>query len=146
MYKIREDIYNMYISRHTYPEYIKNIYKSVGQGRSFFGYTAQRTGSQFPDQRSNPCPLQWKHGVLTTGPPGNSQKWTKDLNKNLTKEDIQTTNKHEMVLNLINHFNFIKMTIVSSQLDTITTHNKLAMPTTGKEQGPSNTAGGNLNY
>ena len=22
--------------------------------------------------KSNPCPLQWKHGVLTTGPPGNS--------------------------------------------------------------------------
>lgn len=50
-----------------------------------------------------------------------------------------------MVLNLTDHFNFIKMTIVSSQLDTITTHTKLAMPTTGKEQGPSNTAGGNLN-
>ena len=24
-------------------------------------------GSQFPDQGSNPCPLQWKHRVLTTG-------------------------------------------------------------------------------
>ena len=24
----------------------------------------------FPDQGSNPCPLHWKHGVLTTGPPG----------------------------------------------------------------------------
>ena len=24
------------------------------------------------DQVSNPCPLQWKHGVLTTGPPGKS--------------------------------------------------------------------------
>ena len=26
----------------------------------------------FPNQGSNPCPLQWKHRVLTTGPPG---KW-----------------------------------------------------------------------
>ena len=26
----------------------------------------------FPDQGSNPCPLHWKHGVLTTGPPGKS--------------------------------------------------------------------------
>ena len=29
-------------------------------------------GSQFPDQRWNPCPLHWKHGVLTTGPSGKS--------------------------------------------------------------------------
>ena len=29
-------------------------------------------GSQFPYQGSNPCLLQWKCGVLTTGSPGNS--------------------------------------------------------------------------
>ena len=29
-------------------------------------------GSYFPDQGSNRHPLQWKRGVLTTGPPGNS--------------------------------------------------------------------------
>ena len=29
-------------------------------------------GSYFPDQGWNPCPLQWKHGFLTTGPPGKS--------------------------------------------------------------------------
>ena len=23
--------------------------------------------ANFPDQESNPCPLQWKHGILTTG-------------------------------------------------------------------------------
>ena len=38
----------------------------------FFRRAARLVGSQFPDQGSNPCPLQWKHGVLTTGPPGNS--------------------------------------------------------------------------
>ena len=27
-------------------------------------------GSQFPGHRLNPCPLQWKHGVPTTGPSG----------------------------------------------------------------------------
>ena len=26
----------------------------------------------FSDQRSNPCPLHWEHGVLTAGPPGKS--------------------------------------------------------------------------
>ena len=39
----------------------------------FFCPAAQLVGSSFPDQGSNPGPLQWKHGVLTTGPPGNSQ-------------------------------------------------------------------------
>ena len=28
------------------------------------------SGSYFPDQGSNPCPLPWDRGVLTTGPPG----------------------------------------------------------------------------
>ena len=30
--------------------------------------------SYFPDQGSNPYPLQWNHGVLTTGPPWKSQQ------------------------------------------------------------------------
>ena len=30
-------------------------------------------GSYFPNQGWNPCFLQWKHGVLTTGLPGKSQ-------------------------------------------------------------------------
>ena len=37
--------------------------------------------SQFPDQGSNPCFLQWKRGILTTGPPGNSS--TETLSKAL---------------------------------------------------------------
>ena len=28
------------------------------------------SGILVPNQRSNQCPLQWKHEVLTTGPPG----------------------------------------------------------------------------
>lgn len=39
----------------------------------FFGCTVGHAGSQFPDQRSNPYPLQWKRRVLTTGPPGKSK-------------------------------------------------------------------------
>ena len=39
----------------------------------FFGRIALHVGPYFPDQGSNPCALQWKHGVLTTGPPGKSQ-------------------------------------------------------------------------
>ena len=29
-------------------------------------------GIWFPDQGSNPAPLQWAHAVLATGPPGKS--------------------------------------------------------------------------
>ena len=38
----------------------------------FFCYTEWNVGSYFPKQRSNLCSLQWKHRVLTTGPPGKS--------------------------------------------------------------------------
>ena len=33
----------------------------------FSGHTAWGAGSQFPDQRWNPCPLQWKHRVQSAG-------------------------------------------------------------------------------
>ena len=36
--------------------------------------TLQCVGYFFPNEGSNPYPLQWKHGVLTTGPPGKSWK------------------------------------------------------------------------
>ena len=35
-----------------------------------FGRATRHEGSQFPDQGSNPCPMQWKLGVLTTVPRG----------------------------------------------------------------------------
>ena len=38
----------------------------------YFGRTSRHVGSQFPDQGSNPCPLQWKFPVLTNGPAGKS--------------------------------------------------------------------------
>ena len=37
-----------------------------------FRHTERHPGSQFPDQGLNPCPLQWKRHVLTTGLLGNS--------------------------------------------------------------------------
>ena len=35
-----------------------------------FGRTTWHVGSSFPGQGLNPRPLHWKHGILTTGPPG----------------------------------------------------------------------------
>ena len=40
----------------------------------FSGVTVQHVVSYFPDQELNPCPLQGKHGVLTTGWPGKSHQ------------------------------------------------------------------------
>ena len=38
---------------------------------SFFFFWSHHAACRiFPDQGSNLCTLQWKHGVLTTGPPG----------------------------------------------------------------------------
>ena len=34
-----------------------------------FGHSALHVESSFPDQGSNPCHLQWKCRILTTGPP-----------------------------------------------------------------------------
>ena len=38
----------------------------------YFGCTTWHVGSQFPNQGSNPRPLQWERRVLTAGPPGKS--------------------------------------------------------------------------
>ena len=37
-----------------------------------FGHAMEYVGSWFPDQGSNPKLMHWKHGILTTGPPGKS--------------------------------------------------------------------------
>ena len=47
----------------------------------FFDHATWHAGSSFPDQGSNLCPLQWKGGFLTTGPPGKSQEMLHLSNK-----------------------------------------------------------------
>ena len=39
----------------------------------FLDHTVQHVGSQLPNQASNPCPLQWRHRLLATVPPGKLQ-------------------------------------------------------------------------
>ena len=43
----------------------------------FVSSVAWHAGSWFPEQGSNPCPLQWKHRVLPPGWPGKSQIFPK---------------------------------------------------------------------
>ena len=38
----------------------------------FFGHTTRYVGSYFLNQRWNPGPLPWEHGILATRPPGKS--------------------------------------------------------------------------
>ena len=49
-------------------------------GQLLFFFLWQLVGSSFPDQGSNLFPLQWKLGVLTTGPSGESQISGLDFN------------------------------------------------------------------
>ena len=48
----------------------------------FSGRAMRHEGSEFPHQGLNPGPLLWEHGVLTTGPPGQSH--------------IQVLNEHDL--------------------------------------------------
>ena len=51
----------------------------------YFGRAAWHVRSWFPDQGLNPRPLQWKHRVLTTRLPGESQN--NKILKRKSKED-----------------------------------------------------------
>ena len=54
--------------RHDWVTSLSGLFLS---GFSFLSvWPAQPVGSYFPDYESNPHPLQGKHGVLITGPPG----------------------------------------------------------------------------
>ena len=58
----------------------------------FFWLCCAACGILVPNQGSNPCPLQWKRRVLTTGPPGKSQQvillldFSHDFCKSVTPE------------------------------------------------------------
>ena len=60
----------------VFSRYIPRSGIAGSYGNSLFFFFTRRTawlaGSQFPDQGSNQCPLQWKRGFLTTGLPGKS--------------------------------------------------------------------------
>ena len=66
------------------PEYLASPSLQMGSFFSFFffcsllkffkyflGQATQHVGSLLPDKGLNPLPLNWKHRVLITGPPGN---------------------------------------------------------------------------
>ena len=53
------------------PESPDSVTVSLGDSY-FFGLATWLVGPQLPDQGSHPKPPQGEHGVLTTGPPGNS--------------------------------------------------------------------------
>ena len=56
----------------------------------FFHCTTWHVGSQFPDQGLNPWPLQWKHGVVTTGALGKSLQFCGFLFPFLISFEAQT--------------------------------------------------------
>ena len=65
------------IMLHVYQEYYLPVYNKVFFFfflSFFFCCPVQHVGSYFPYQGSNLCPLHWKRGLLTTGPPGKSLK------------------------------------------------------------------------
>ena len=55
---------------------IQKTYRYLPGNYSFFSFAMLQwhAGSLFPDQGSNLYLLQWKPGVLTTGPPEKSQR------------------------------------------------------------------------
>ena len=59
--------------------YVRNSFWRIQRMRSrvfkkHFWCTMQHVGSEFLHQGSNPCPLLWKQGILTTEPPRKSPK------------------------------------------------------------------------
>ena len=65
----------------------------------------------FPNQGSNPCPLQWKHRVLTTEPPGSP---TLSFNVPFEEHSLKekwVTNEDELVLWFVPFFPYLLMII-----------------------------------
>ena len=48
----------------------ERLQQTSNEVMDFFFFLAAPRSMQDVSSLSNPCPLQWKHGVLTTGPPG----------------------------------------------------------------------------
>ena len=54
-----------------FPLHVITVRKASLPDSTSFGCIAYLAVTYFPDQELNPCHLQWKHQVLTTGQPGN---------------------------------------------------------------------------
>ena len=65
-----------------------------------FGHTTQHVGSYLPNRDGKLHPLQWKHGPLTTGPPGKFKMALLDINPRSFSELFRILNK----LNENSHF------------------------------------------
>ena len=102
VYMVYNHLYetNTHTKHHIYRDYIwKDILENDKSAGFFYFFiyflaTSRSTWALSSDQGSNPCPLQWKCGVLTTGPPGKSQvlafyKGTRGLEKSDGKETDQ---------------------------------------------------------
>ena len=59
----------------------------------FFGHAIYQVGTEFINQRRNSYPLQWKHGVLITGPPGKSSYVLIKLETRTNIEEIKYHNE-----------------------------------------------------
>ena len=70
-----------------------------------FGHTVQHAVLQFPHQGWNPCPLQWKHGVLTPGLPGKSLQY-KILKEQAFIEDLRTKHCSLYSVYVLSYINF----------------------------------------
>ena len=84
----------------------------------FFGCTAQHMVSLFSDQDLKPCPLQWKHGVLTTGPPGKSQEknnFKRNKQKNGFCLEVYRISWEVYTTNSV-YINRIRKTVISTQI------------------------------
>lgn len=67
-----QTVRNVYFqaSFHTFLK--SDIHQEALRGCIIFGHITWHEGSLFPDRGWHLCPLQWKRGALTTGPPEKS--------------------------------------------------------------------------
>ena len=63
----------------------------------------------FPNQRANPRPLHWKHGVLTSGPPGMSSPMFYNYKQSITIKNCESLHCTPITYNSAQQLYFNKM-------------------------------------